>query len=258
MIRSFVVTGGARGIGRAIVEAIVASGDGAVAFDRDESDLAWANDHPAYERLRACVGDASSIEDCERAADDANDLGQLSGWVNNAAVFEDEFLHRSPAAVMDAVDVNVRLAVVGSSVAIRSFLRSGTPGAVINISSHQAGRPVAGALPYATAKAAIEGLTQATAVDYGRDGIRANVLALGTIATERLAADLAALGPADRRAREAALTELHPIGRVGTPADVASAVVYLLSEAASFVTGAVIPIDGGRSALGRDPESRAP
>jgi NAD(P)-dependent dehydrogenase (short-subunit alcohol dehydrogenase family) len=256
VIRSFVVTGGARGVGRAIVEAIVASGHGAVAFDREESDLAWANDHPAYERLRACAGDASSVADCERAADDASQLGQLSGWVNNAAVFRDEFVHRSSAAVMDAIDSNVRLAVVGTSVAVRRFLRGGTLGAVINISSHQAVRPVPGALPYATAKAAIEGLTRATAVDYGADGIRANALSLGTIGTERLAESLAAMSPAERREREAALAAVHPIGRIGTPADVAAAVVYLLSEAASFVTGAVIPVDGGRSALGRDPEAR--
>jgi len=255
-IRSFVVSGGARGIGRSIVEAIVASGDGAVAFDRPGSDLSWARDHPAYDRLLACEGDATSTTDCERAADDASRLGRLSGWVSNAAVFRDDFLHRSPTAVMAAIDENVRIAVTGTSVAIRSFLRNGTPGSIVTISSHQALRPVPGALPYATAKAAIEGLTRATAVDYGRDGIRANALALGTIATDRLAADLAELTPVERREREAALAALHPIGRIGQPEDVAAAVVYLLSEAASFVSGAVIPIDGGRAALGHDPEAR--
>jgi NAD(P)-dependent dehydrogenase (short-subunit alcohol dehydrogenase family) len=258
VIRSFVVTGAGRGIGRAIAEAIMASGDGVVAFDSDNATLEWARDHPAYERLRAVTGDASDADDCERAADVAGQLGQLSGWVNNAAVFRDEFLHESPEEVLAAIDVNVRLATIGSAVATRRFRDAGTRGSIVNISSHQGGRPVPGALPYATAKAAIEGLTRATAVDYGASGIRANALTLGTIRTERLEADLAAMTASARESRESELARLHPLGRIGEPADVASAVVYLLSDAAAFVSGAIIPIDGGRSAYGHDPEGRFP
>jgi len=258
VIRSFVVTGAGRGIGRAIAEAIMASGDGVVAFDSDNIQLEWARDHPAYERLRAVTGDASDAGDCERAADVASQLGQLSGWVNNAAVFRDEFLHEAPEDVLAAIGVNVRLATIGSAVATRRFRNAGTGGSIVNISSHQGARPVPGALPYATAKAAIEGLTRATAVDYGPSGIRANALTLGTIRTARLDTDLALLSPSDRESRESELARLHPLGRVGEPADVAAAVVYLLSDAASFVSGAIIPIDGGRSAYGPDPEARYP
>lgn len=252
------VTGAGRGIGRAIAEAISASGDGVVAFDRDAVDLEWATDRPAYLRLRSCVGDASDRTDCERAAAVADELGQLAGWVNNAAIFRDGYLHDSPEEVLAAIGVNVRLATIGSAVAINRFRTAATSGSIVNISSHQGLRPVPGALAYATAKAAIESLTRATAVDYGRDGIRANALSLGTIRTAHLERDLAEL-PTDARAeREAALAELHPLGRIGTPADVAGTVVFLLSDAAAFVSGAIIPIDGGRSALGIDPEARYP
>jgi NAD(P)-dependent dehydrogenase (short-subunit alcohol dehydrogenase family) len=144
--------------------------------------------------------------------------------------------------------------VVGCATAIRRFLATATPGVIVNVSSHQAQRAVRGALPYATAKAAIEGLTRALAVDYGPRGIRVNAVALGSIRTERYEAFLARQ-PHDAAVRiEADMGRLHPVGRVGQPHEVASAVAYLLSEEASFINGAILPVDGGRSVLGHDPE----
>ena len=87
--------------------------------------------------------------------------------------------------MLDLIALNLYPAVVGCATAIRRFLATGTEGAIINVSSHQAQRPVRGSMPYATAKAAIEGLTRALAVDYGPHGIRINAVALGSIATER-------------------------------------------------------------------------
>ncbi len=131
------------------------------------------------------TGDAGDPSVAETAAAAAEELAPLRGWVNNAAVFADAWLHERPDSVLGAIAENLVPATVGSAVAIRHFLASGVAGSIVNVSSHQAARPVAGALPYATAKAAIEGLTRATAVDYGRNGIRANAVALGTIETER-------------------------------------------------------------------------
>ncbi|MBO0787956.1 MAG: SDR family oxidoreductase, partial [Actinobacteria bacterium] len=144
-------------------------------------------------------------------------------------------------------------ALAGCATAIRRFLADGTPGAIVNVSSHQAQRAVRGALPYATAKAATEGLTRALAADYGPRGIRVNAVALGSIATGRYREFLAG-HPAEAPGIAEQMGRLHPLGRPGEPEEAAAAITYLLSPGASFINGAVLPVDGGRAAVGQDPE----
>src|SRR6187399_2361427 len=172
-IGSYVVTGGAHGVGRAIAERLARDGH-VVVLDPGAAADGWIRETP---RVTAVAGDAGDDSVAAEAAGRAADLAPLRGWVNNAAVFRDVDLHSAPAEdVADLVLANLRLAVTGCAAAVRAFLDAGTPGAIVNMSSHQAQRAVPGALAYATAKAAVEGLTRAVAVDYAPSGIRCNAV----------------------------------------------------------------------------------
>lgn len=248
----FVVTGGGRGVGRAIVERLAGPDDTVVVIEFDPGAVEWVDGHPG--RIVRLIGDAADPAVAERAADLAE---PLRGWVNNAAVFRDAWLDEAGAAeVIGLIGANLNPAVVGCAAATRAYLRGGRPGAIVNVSSHQAQRPVRGALAYATAKAATEGLTRALAVDYGPVGIRVNAVALGSIETERSDEHLAGLDAAAAERFEREIRLLQPLGRMGRAEEVADAVAFLLSDQASFINGTVLPIDGGRSAVGRDPEER--
>jgi len=192
----------------------------------------------------------------ERVADHAAAAGTLTGWVNSAAVFRDASLHTDGArVVLERISLNLAPAAVGCAAAVRRFLAVGAGGAIVNVSSHQALCPVPGCLPYATAKAATEGLTRALAAEYGPYGVRVNAVALGSIHTERFAALLGSAGPEGAERIETEMRRLYPLGRVGHAEEVAAVVAHLLSDEASFVTGATVPVDGGRSVLGFDPEA---
>jgi len=241
---SFVVTGGAQGIGRAIAERLATDGHVVVVDIADH--LGWQ-----HERVRLITGDARDPDVATRAAQRAEAAAPLTGWVNNAAIFRDAALASArPAEVLAIITANLALAITGCHTAVNHFLAHGRAGAIVNVSSHQAQRPVRGALPYATAKAALEGLTRAIAVDHGPAGIRANAVALGSISTARYEQYRA-----DHPDADAQMAALHPLGRVGTPEEVAGAVAFLLGPAAGFVNGAVLPVDGGRAVHGPDPEA---
>lgn len=242
-MRSFVVTGGSQGVGRAIVERLATEGP-VVVLDLAAT-LTWAAPD-----VTLVSGDAGDPGTARRAAELAEARAPLAGWVNNAAVFRDVPVTAPPSEVLAAVTANLSLAITGCHTAVGHYLRHGRAGAIVNVSSHQAQRPVRGALPYATAKGAVEALTRAVAVDHGPDAIRTNAVALGSIETARYEEYRREHPEVDRQ-----MAALHPLGRVGTGREVAEAVAFLLSSQAAFVNGAVLPVDGGRAAQGADPEA---
>jgi Dehydrogenases with different specificities (related to short-chain alcohol dehydrogenases) len=238
------------------VERLLADGGAVIVIELDESALDWADAHPARDRITAVIGDAGDEDVVDRAADLAQQAGELAGWVNNSAVFRDASVHDTPTRrIRELISNNLDPALTGCAVAIRRFLAAGTKGAIVNVSSHQARQAVPGCTPYVTAKAAIEGLTRALAVEYGRHGIRVNAVAPGSVDTERYQDLLRRSGPEEAARIEREMGRLHPLGRLARADEVASVIVWLLSDATSFVNGATVPVDGGRTALAHDPEA---
>jgi NAD(P)-dependent dehydrogenase (short-subunit alcohol dehydrogenase family) len=238
------ITGGSRGIGAATVEKALTEGAKVTFIDLlpDEGTALAAGLGPA---VHFTQGDVTRATDITRAVTEGADrFGPVTGLVNNAG----RNSYADPVAMTeDQWDAVFAVDLKSAWLAARAVLPgmiAAQKGAIVNIASVHAEMTYPGFFPYAAAKSGLVGLTRSLALDMGKHQIRVNALSPGYTETALVAEFFAQSDPALRER----VMETHPMHRIATPAEIANVIVFLLSDEASFVTGANWTVDGGLTA----------
>ena len=237
-----VVTGGAQGLGFAIAQCFVSEGArvvlGDVNLEATESAVAQLGGDDVAVAVRCDVTSGADVDELVAAAVDR--FGGLDIMVNNAGITRDATMRKMTEEQFDRV---IAVHLKGTWNGLRkaaAIMRENKRGAIVNMSSLSGKVGLVGQTNYSAAKGGIVGMTKAAALDYATKGIRINAVAPGPIETPLLAKTAAG--------NPHVYAGVVPMGRIGQPEEVAAAVLWLLSDAASYVTGHTLPVDGGYSA----------
>jgi NAD(P)-dependent dehydrogenase (short-subunit alcohol dehydrogenase family) len=238
-----VVTGASRGIGAAIAEACLDAGAKVVIASRKQADLdATAGALAARGEVLAMACHTGKESDVTALFEKAVErFGRVDGLVNNAATnpYFGPLIDTPDAAIDKTIEVNFKGYIYGARGLIKHARARGGGGAIVNIASVAGLRAAPMQGVYGMTKAAVVSLTQTLAYELGSSGIRVNAIAPGLVETKFAAALVANPMIRDQ------VVKRTPLGRHAQPAEIAGAAVFLLSDAASFTTGAVLAMDGG-------------
>ncbi|HIG73030.1 MAG TPA: 3-oxoacyl-[acyl-carrier-protein] reductase [Bacteroidetes bacterium] len=238
--KNILVTGGTRGIGRAIVEAANAAGANVAFTYRSSTETAeqLVQALGGDDRALALQADAASADDAAAAVQAVTEKwGTIDGLVVNAGITRDTLMIRMSAEDWQAVlDTNLTGAFHVAKAAYRPMMKQ-RAGSIVTVSSVVGVMGNAGQANYAASKAGLIGFTKSLARELGGRGVRANVVAPGYIQTD-MTADLG------DKVTDAMKGQI-PLGRLGQPDDIAAATLFLLSDASTYVTGHVLHVDGG-------------
>ncbi|PTE03118.1 SDR family oxidoreductase [Pandoraea apista] len=243
--KTAVITAAAQGIGRASVEAYLREGARVIATDRNAETLAQLDGHSRLERHPLDVTDGEAVTALAHELGAVDVLFNCAGFVHHGSILEcDE------AAWDFSFDLNVKSMYRTTRAFLPAMLAAGG-GAIINMSSAASSvKGVANRCVYGTSKAAVIGLTKSIAADFVARGIRCNAICPGTVESpslrQRIATQAAAAGTSLAAVREQFVAR-QPMGRVGTPEEIAALAIYLGSDESAFTTGAIHLIDGGWS-----------
>lgn len=239
-----IITGGASGIGKATTEKFVKEGAKVVIADfADQGEsVAESFRKTGYEVLFVKT-DVTKEEDVKHViAEAVAKFGKLDIMFANAGIAADDNIDKlSYEKWQRTIDINLNGVFLSNKYAIEQMRKQGTGGSIVNAGSiHSlAGKP--GVTAYASAKGGVKLLTQTLGATYAKEGIRVNAVGPGYIDTPLIEA-------AQGKYRQA-LVDLHPMGRLGKPEEVANAVAFLASDDASFISGTILVVDGGYTAV---------